>query len=147
MLVAPFIAIRQVFPVMKSQCSGRIINIASINGLIGFAGKAGYNSAKHGVIGLTKVAALEGAPYGITVNAICPGYVKTPLVEKQIADQAKAHNMSEADVINKVMLYKQAVKEFISLETLGQTALLLAADHAGTITGTAIPVDGGWNAQ
>lgn len=86
MLVAPFVTTKTVFPIMKRQRWGRIINIASINGLVGFAGKAGYNSAKHGVIGLTKVAALEGAPYGITVNALCPGYVDTPLVRNQLED-------------------------------------------------------------
>ena len=109
--------------------------------------KSAYVASKHGIVGFTKTIALEGAPFGITANAICPGYVKTPLVEKQIADQAKAHNMSEGDVVSKVMLYKQAVKQFVSVETLGQLALFLASDNANTITGTAMPVDGGWNAQ
>jgi len=138
---------KAVWPKMKEQKFGRIINIASAHGLVASEFKSAYVSAKHGLVGLTKVLGLEGAPYNITCNAICPGYVKTPLVEKQIADQAKAHNMSEADVVSKVMLYKQAVKEFISVETLGQLALFLASDTANTITGTAMPVDGGWNAQ
>lgn len=132
---------------MKERKFGRIINIASAHGLVASEFKSAYVASKHGIVGFTKTIALEGAPFNISANAICPGYVKTPLVEKQIGDQAKAHNMSEADVVNKVMLYKQAVKDFVSLETLGQTALLLASEHANTITGTAIPVDGGWNAQ
>jgi 3-hydroxybutyrate dehydrogenase len=109
--------------------------------------KSAYVTSKHGVTGLTKVLGLEGAPYGITCNAICPGYVRTPLVEGQIKDQAKAHNMSEEEVIEKVMLKKQAIKEFVKLETLGELALFLASETASEITGTSIPVDGGWTAQ
>jgi len=138
---------KAVWPKMKEQKFGRIINIASAHGLVASEFKSAYVTSKHGIVGLTKVLGLEGAPYNITANAICPGYVKTPLVEKQIADQAKAHNMSEGDVVSKVMLYKQAVKQFVSVETLGQLALFLASDNANTITGTAMPVDGGWNAQ
>ncbi len=138
---------KAVWPKMKEQKFGRIINIASAHGLVASEFKSAYVTSKHGIVGLTKVLGLEGAPYNITANAICPGYVKTPLVEKQIADQAKAHNMSEADVVSKVMLYKQAVKQFVSVETIGQLALFLASDNANTITGTAMPVDGGWNAQ
>ena len=146
-LTSAFYLSKAVWPGMKERKFGRIINIASAHGLVASEFKSAYVASKHGIVGFTKTLGLEGAPFSITVNAICPGYVKTPLVEKQIADQAKAHNMSPDDVVNKVMLYKQAVKDFVSLETLGQTALLLAADHASTITGTAIPVDGGWNAQ
>lgn len=146
-LTSAFHLSKAVWPKMKEQKFGRIINIASAHGLVASEFKSAYVAAKHGIVGLTKVLGLEGAPYNITCNAICPGYVKTPLVEKQIADQAKAHNMSEADVISKVMLYKQAVKDFVSVETLGQLALFLASDNANTITGTAMPVDGGWNAQ
>jgi 3-hydroxybutyrate dehydrogenase len=138
---------KAVWPTMKAQKFGRIINIASAHGLVASEFKSAYVAAKHGVVGLTKVLGLEGAPFNITCNAICPGYVKTPLVEKQIADQAKAHNMSEDEVVSKVMLYKQAIKEFVSVETLGKLALFLASDEASTITGTAMPVDGGWNAQ
>ncbi len=146
-LTSAFYLSKAVWPGMKERKFGRIINIASAHGLVASEFKSAYVASKHGIVGFTKTLGLEGAPFNITCNAICPGYVKTPLVEKQIADQAKAHNMSPDDVVNKVMLYKQAVKDFVSLETLGQTALLLAADHASTITGTAIPVDGGWNAQ
>lgn len=146
-LTSAFYLSKAVWKGMKERKFGRIINIASAHGLVASEFKSAYVASKHGIVGFTKTLGLEGAPFNITCNAICPGYVKTPLVDKQIADQAKAHNMSEADVVNKVMLYKQAVKEFVSLETLGQMALLLAADHANTITGTAIPVDGGWNAQ
>jgi 3-hydroxybutyrate dehydrogenase len=135
------------WPSMKAQKFGRIINIASAHGLVASEFKSAYVAAKHGIVGFTKVLGLEGAPYNITCNAICPGYVKTPLVEKQIADQAKAHNMSEDEVVSKVMLHKQAIKEFVSVETLGKLALFLASDDASTITGTAMPVDGGWNAQ
>lgn len=146
-LTSAFHLTKAVWKGMKECKFGRIINIASAHGLVASEFKSAYIASKHGIVGFTKTIALEGAPFNITANAICPGYVKTPLVEKQIVDQAKAHNLSESEVVSKVMLYKQAVKDFVSLETLGQTALLLASDHASTITGTAIPVDGGWNAQ
>jgi 3-hydroxybutyrate dehydrogenase len=146
-LTSAFHTTKHVWKKMKEQKFGRIINIASAHGLVASEFKSAYVSAKHGLVGFTKTIALEGAPFNITANAICPGYVKTPLVEKQIANQAKAHNMSESEVINKVMLYKQAVKEFIPVETLGKLAVFMASDSASTITGTAMPVDGGWNAQ
>lgn len=138
---------KAVWPGMKERQFGRIINIASAHGLVASEFKSAYVAAKHGVVGFTKTLGLEGAPYNITCNAICPGYVKTPLVEKQIGDQAKAHGMSPEEVVNKVMLLKQAVKQFVPVEILGQLALLLASEGASTITGTALPVDGGWNAQ
>src|ERR1700741_1083664 len=115
-LTSAFHTTRHVWKKMKEQKFGRVINIASAHGLVASEFKSAYVSAKHGIVGFTKTIALEGAPFGITANAICPGYVKTPLVEKQIADQAKAHNMRETSVWNKVMLYKQAVKEFIPVE-------------------------------
>jgi 3-hydroxybutyrate dehydrogenase len=146
-LTSAFYLSKAVWPGMKERKFGRIINIASAHGLVASEFKSAYVASKHGIVGFTKTLGLEGAPFNITCNAICPGYVKTPLVEKQIADQAKAHNMSPDDVVNKVMLYKQAVKEFVSLESLGQMALLLASEASSTITGTAIPIDGGWNAQ
>ncbi|MGZ3864638.1 MAG: 3-hydroxybutyrate dehydrogenase [Bacteroidia bacterium] len=146
-LTSAFHTTKHVWKKMKEQKFGRIINIASAHGLVASEFKSAYVSAKHGIVGFTKTIALEGAPFNITANAICPGYVKTPLVEKQIADQAKAHNMSESEVVSKVMLYKQAVKDFIPVETLGKLAVFLASDAAATMTGTALPVDGGWNAQ
>lgn len=146
-LTSAFHLSKAVWPMMKKNGNGRIINIASAHGLVASEFKSAYVASKHGLLGLTKTLALEGAPFNITCNAICPGYVKTPLVEKQIADQAKAHGLSEQEVVSKVMLLKQAVKEFVSVETLGQVALMLAGDHASSITGTAIPVDGGWSAQ
>lgn len=146
-LSSAFYLTKAVWKGMKERRFGRIINIASAHGLVASEFKSAYVASKHGIVGFTKTIALEGAPFGITANAICPGYVKTPLVEKQIADQAKAHNMSEADVVSKVMLYKQAVKEFVAVEELGQLAVFLASDIAKTMTGTALPVDGGWNAQ
>ncbi len=132
---------------MKEKKWGRIINMASAHGLVASEFKSAYVTSKHGLVGLTKVLALEGAPFGITANAICPGYVKTPLVEKQIAEQAKAHNISEKEVTQKIMLQKHAVKEFVSSESIAALALFLASDNASMITGTAIPIDGGWIAQ
>lgn len=146
-LSSAFYLSKAVWPGMKDRRFGRIINIASAHGLVASEFKSAYVASKHGIVGFTKTLGLEGAPFNITCNAICPGYVKTPLVEKQIGDQAKAHNMSPDEVVNKVMLLKQAVKEFVPVEILGQMALLLASDGASTITGTALPVDGGWNAQ
>jgi 3-hydroxybutyrate dehydrogenase len=146
-LSSAFHTSQAVWPGMKRRGFGRIINVASAHGLAASPFKSAYVAAKHGMVGLTKVLALEGAAYGITANAICPGYVKTPLVEGQIADQAKSYGMSEEEVVEKVLLKKHAVKEFVSLELLGQTALYLASAAAGTLTGVALPVDGGWTAQ
>jgi 3-hydroxybutyrate dehydrogenase len=146
-LSAAFHLTKAVWPVMKKDLFGRIINIASVHGLFASEYKSAYVAAKHGMIGLTKTAALEGATCGITCNAICPGYVKTPLVEKQIGDQAKAHNLPEDEVIRKVILVKQAIKEFVPAETIAELCLFLASETARTITGTSIPVDGGWSAQ
>ena len=146
-LNAVFYTSKFVWDTMKKNKFGRIINIASAHGIVASEFKSAYVSAKHGVVGLTKVLALEGAPYGITANSICPGYVKTPLVEKQIAEQAIAHNISEDEVVCKIMLQKHAVKEFVSVESLGKLAVFLASENANLITGTAMPLDGGWTAQ
>ena len=146
-LNAVFYTSKFVWKGMKERKFGRIINIASAHGLVASEYKAAYVAAKHGVIGLTKVLSLEGAPFGITANSICPGYVKTPLVERQIVEQAKAHRISEDEVISKIMLQKHAVKEFVTVESLGKLAVFLASKDANLITGTAMPVDGGWTAQ
>ncbi|MBO0998421.1 3-hydroxybutyrate dehydrogenase [Bacillus sp. SD075] len=147
MLTAPFILTKTVFPIMKEQGFGRIINVSSINGVIGFAGKAAYNSAKHGVIGLTKVAALEGAEHGITVNALCPGYVDTPLVRGQMADLAKTRNVPIEDVLAEVLLPLVPQKRLLNVSEIADYALFLASDKAKSVTGQAVVIDGGYTAQ
>lgn len=147
MLTAPFIGIKTVFPIMKEQGFGRVINMASINGVIGFAGKAAYNSAKHGVIGLTKVAALEGATSGITVNALCPGYVDTPLVRNQLKDLAETRNVSLDSVIDDVLLSLVPQKRLLSVSEIADYAVFLASDKGRGITGQAVILDGGYTAQ
>lgn len=147
MLVGSFIGIKHVFPIMKTQKYGRIINMASINGLIGFAGKAGYNSAKHGVIGLTKVAALECARDGITVNALCPGYVDTPLVRGQIKDLAKTRSVSETSALEDVILAMVPQKRLLNVEEIADYAIFLASEKAAGVTGQAVVMDSGYTAQ
>lgn len=146
-LTSAFVASRAVWPSMKKNGFGRIINVSSVHGLRASEYKSAYISAKHGVIGLTKVLGLEGAGHNITCNAICPGYVKTPLVEGQIKDQAKAHGLSEEEVVKQVMLKKQAVKEFIPEKKIAEMALFLAKEDSSAITGSAYVLDGGWSAQ
>ncbi|HYG53274.1 MAG TPA: 3-hydroxybutyrate dehydrogenase, partial [Flavobacteriales bacterium] len=146
-LTAAFCTAKLVWHHMVEKKWGRIINIASAHGLVASAYKSAYVASKHGLIGLTKTLALEGAGEGITANAICPGYVKTPLVEKQIADQAKAHNISEKEVEQKIMLEKHAVKQFVPGNSISALALFLASDHASMITGSSFSIDGGWTAQ
>lgn len=147
MLVAPFVLTKHVFPIMKNQQFGRILNIASINGLIGFAGKAAYNSAKHGVIGLTKVAALEGAAYGITVNALCPGYVDTPLVRNQLQDLANTRNVPLEDVIEDVLYPLIPQKRLLDPIEIADYAIFLASEKAKGVTGQAVVLDGGYTVQ
>ncbi|MGX8238763.1 3-hydroxybutyrate dehydrogenase [Exiguobacterium undae] len=147
MLTAPFMAIKHVFPIMKEQGYGRIINMASINGLIGFAGKAAYNSAKHGLLGLTKVAALEGAEHGITVNALCPGYVDTPLVRNQMADLAKTRQVELEKVLEDVIYPLVPQKRLLAVEEIADYALFLASRKAKGITGQANVLDGGYTIQ
>ncbi|WP_276358903.1 3-hydroxybutyrate dehydrogenase [Daejeonella sp. H1SJ63] len=146
-LSAAFCTSKAVWTSMKDKKWGRIINIASAHGLQASEFKSAYVASKHGLIGLTKVLALEGAEFGITANAICPGYVKTPLVEKQIADLMQSHNISEQEVLQKIMLQKHAIKEFVSPDAIAALALFLASDQASMITGASLPVDGGWGAQ
>jgi 3-hydroxybutyrate dehydrogenase len=147
MLVAPFVAIKHAFPAMKRQRSGRVVNVASINGLVGFAGKAGYNSAKHGLIGLTKVAALEGAPFGITVNALCPGYVDTPLVRNQLADLARTRNVQLERVLEEVIYPLVPMRRLLSTREVADYAVFLASDKGAGITGCPVIIDGGYTAQ
>ncbi|MET3727724.1 3-hydroxybutyrate dehydrogenase [Fictibacillus halophilus] len=147
MLTAPFIATKHVFPIMKKQGFGRIINMASINGLVGFAGKSAYNSAKHGVIGLTKVAALEGAPFGITVNAVCPGYVDTPLVRGQLEDLAKTRNVELEKVLEEVIYPLVPQKRLLDVQEIADYTLFLSSENAKGVTGQAIVIDGGYVAQ
>jgi 3-hydroxybutyrate dehydrogenase len=133
-------------PLMRQAGWGRVINIASAHGLTASPYKSAYVAAKHGVVGLTKVTALETAQEPITCNAICPGYVLTPLVEAQIPDTAKEYNMTEEQAVQEVILARQPSKDFATVEQLGGTALFLASDAAAQITGTTISVDGGWTA-
>lgn len=147
MLVAPFIATKHVFPIMKAQKFGRILNVASINGLVGFAGKSAYNSAKHGVIGLTKVAALEGAEHGITVNALCPGYVDTPLVQNQLKDLATTRNVALEKVLEEVIYPLVPQKRLLDVSEIADYAIFLASEKAKGVTGQAVVMDGGYTVQ
>jgi 3-hydroxybutyrate dehydrogenase len=146
-LSSAFHTMRLALPAMRQNRFGRIINIASAHGLVASPFKAAYVAAKHGIVGLTKVAALETAEEGITCNAICPGYVYTPLVEAQIDGQAKAHGISREQVIHDVLLAQQPNKRFATVEELGALTVFLASDAAASITGTTLPVDGGWTAH
>lgn len=146
-LSAAFHAIRLVVPEMKARGWGRIVNIASAHALVASPFKSAYVAAKHGIAGLTKTAALELAEHRITVNAICPGYVLTPLVEKQIPETARARNLTEEQVIRDVLLHAQPTREFVTTEAIGAFALFLCQDAASAITGTVLPIDGGWTAQ
>jgi len=146
-LSSTFHATKAVLPGMKQRKWGRIINVASAHGLVASAFKSAYVAAKHGVVGLTKVTAMETAEDGITCNAICPGYVWTPLVQKQIPEQAKAHGMSEEEVVRKVLLANQPNKRFATVEEMGALAVFLCSQGAASMTGAALPVDGGWTAH
>ncbi len=146
-LSSAFHTTRLALPSMVASKWGRIINIASAHGLVGSAFKSAYVAAKHGMLGLTKVTALETAEQGITCNAICPGYVYTPLVEAQIEGQAKAHGIPREQVIREVLLAQQPNKRFATVDELGALSVFLASEAAASITGAAIPVDGGWTAH
>jgi 3-hydroxybutyrate dehydrogenase len=146
-LSSAFHTMRAALPAMRKNRFGRIINIASAHGLVGSPFKAAYVTAKHGIVGLTKVAALETAEEGITCNAICPGYVYTPLVEAQIDGQAQAHGISREQVIHDVLLAQQPNKRFATVEEIGALTVFLASEGAASITGAALPVDGGWTAH
>src|SRR5215831_3524339 len=146
-LSSAFHTTRLALPAMRANKFGRIINIASAHGLVASPFKAAYVAAKHGVVGLTKVTALETAEDNITCNAICPGYVYTPLVEAQIDAQAKSHGVPREQVVREVLLAQQPNKRFVTVEELGALSVFLASDAAASITGAALPVDGGWTAH
>ncbi|WP_084736552.1 3-hydroxybutyrate dehydrogenase [Cystobacter ferrugineus] len=147
MLVGPFLLTRYALPLMYARKWGRILNISSLHGVVASPYKSAYISAKHGLMGLTKTVALEAADKGVTVNALCPSYVRTPLVEKQIADQARVNNMSESDVIEKIMLAPAAVKRLLEPSEVAAYATFLCSDAAGGITGAAQMMDCGWTAR
>ncbi|MBL8839051.1 MAG: 3-hydroxybutyrate dehydrogenase [Alphaproteobacteria bacterium] len=146
-LTAAFHTTRAVIAGMKARKWGRIVNIASAHGLVASPFKSAYVAAKHGIIGLTKVTAMEGAECGVTANAICPGYVWTPLVERQIDDQAKSHGVTRDAVIRDVLLAQQPNKRFATVEEIGALTAFLCGPGGASITGTALPVDGGWTAH
>jgi 3-hydroxybutyrate dehydrogenase len=146
-LSSAFHSIRAAVPGMKARKWGRIINIASAHALVASPFKSAYVTAKHGIVGLTKTVALETAEFGITVNAICPGYVLTPLVKKQIPETARARMLTEEQVIRDVLLKAQPTRRFVTTEEIGALAVFLATDAAQSITGAALPVEGGWTAQ
>jgi 3-hydroxybutyrate dehydrogenase len=143
-LNAPFYAIKAVMRGMKERGYGRIINIASAHGLVASPFKSAYVAAKHGLLGLTKTVALEGARFNVRCNAICPGYVLTPLVESQIPDTMKARGMTREQVINDVLLAAQPTKEFVHSDDVAEFCLFLTADAANQINGAALSIDGGW---
>jgi 3-hydroxybutyrate dehydrogenase len=147
MVTAPFLLIRRTLPHMYARGWGRIVNLSSVHGLRASAFKAGYVSAKHALEGLSKVAAVEGAPHGVTSNCVSPGYVRTPLVDKQIADQAAAHGIGADEVVERVMLDRTPVKRLIEPADVADAVCWLAGPHAGNVTGTTLTLDGGWTAN
>jgi 3-hydroxybutyrate dehydrogenase len=147
MVEAPFLLLRAVLPGMYDRGFGRIINLSSVHGLRASAFKSAYVTAKHGLEGLSKVTALEGAEHGVTSNCIDPGYVRTPLVERQLADQARVHGIPEEEVLQKVMLTESAIKRLVEPREVASLALWLAGDDAGMVTGASYTMDGGWSAR
>ncbi|MEU9453470.1 3-hydroxybutyrate dehydrogenase [Streptomyces sp. NPDC048277] len=147
MLEAPFRLIRGALPHMYGQGWGRIVNVSSVHGLRASAYKSAYVAAKHGLEGLSKTAALEGAPHGVTSNCVNPGYVRTPLVEQQLADQARAHGIPEERVLSEILLTDSAVKRLIEPEEVAEAVAYLCAPRASFVTGTSLVLDGGWTAH
>lgn len=147
MLESPFLLIRAALPAMYERGWGRVVNISSAHGLRASPFKSAYVAAKHGLEGLSKVTALEGAAHGVTSNCINPAYVRTPLVEKQIADQARVHGIPEGDVVEKIMLTETAIKRLIEPDEVASLAGWLASDRAGMVTGASYTMDGGWTAR
>ena len=147
MLEAPFLLIRAVLPQMYAANFGRIINVTSVHGIRASPFKSAYVSAKHGLEGLSKVTALEGGVHGVTSNCVAPGYVRTPLVEKQITDQALVHGIPEAEVLSKIMLTESAIKRLVEPDEVGSLVAWLASDDAAMVTGSSYTMDGGWSAR
>ncbi|WP_063023411.1 3-hydroxybutyrate dehydrogenase [Nocardia niwae] len=147
MVEAPFLLVRAALPHMYRQGWGRIVNISSVHGLRASEYKVAYVTAKHGLEGLSKVTALEGGPHGVTSNCVNPGYVRTPLVDKQIADQAKAHGVPEQEVVEKILLTESAIKRLVEPEEVAALVSWLASPEAGMVTGAAYTMDGGWSAR
>jgi 3-hydroxybutyrate dehydrogenase len=147
MVESPFLLIRATLPGMYERGFGRVINISSVHGLRASPFKSAYVAAKHGLEGLSKVTALEGGPHGVTSNCINPGYVRTPLVEKQIVDQARVHGITEEEVVPKVMLTESAIKRLVEPDEVASLALWLAGPDAGMVTGASYTMDGGWSAR
>ncbi|WP_125133221.1 3-hydroxybutyrate dehydrogenase [Microbacterium sp. 10M-3C3] len=147
MLEAPFLLIRAALPAMYERGFGRILNLSSVHGLVASPYKAAYVAAKHGLEGLSKVTALEGGPCGVTSNCIDPGYVRSPLVEKQIADQARLHGIPESEVVEDVLLAEAAIKRLVEPAEVASLALWLAGPDAGMVTGASYTMDGGWSAR
>ncbi|MEU6059625.1 3-hydroxybutyrate dehydrogenase [Streptomyces sp. NPDC047097] len=147
MVTAPFLLLRRTLPHMYARGWGRVVNISSVHGLRASAYKAAYVTAKHALEGLSKVAAIEGAPHGVTSNCVNPGYVRTPLVENQLRDQAAAHGISQQDVLTEVLLTRSPVKRLLEAEEVAAAALWLCAEHSSSITGASLPLDGGWGAN
>jgi 3-hydroxybutyrate dehydrogenase len=147
MLEAPFLLVRAALPGMYERGFGRVINISSVHGLRASEYKSAYVAAKHGLEGLSKVTALEGGPHGVTSNCVNPGYVRTPLVEKQVADQARLHGIPESEVVEKVMLTESAIKQLVEPAEVASLALWLAGEDSRMVTGASYTMDGGWSAR
>ena len=147
LLTSPFLLARYAWPALRAAANGRIVVVASVHGLVASPFKAGYVAAKHGVLGLVKTLALEGAPHGIRATAVCPGYVRTPLVERQIADQARAHGISEERVVEEVLLAPQALKRLLEPSEVADAVAYLLGPSGSLFTGAPLVMDGGWTAR
>jgi 3-hydroxybutyrate dehydrogenase len=147
MVQAPFLLVRAALPGMYERGFGRVVNISSVHGLVASPFKSAYVAAKHGLEGLSKVVALEGGEHGVTSNCVCPGYVRTPLVEKQIADQAAVHGIAEAEVVEKVMLTETAIKRLVEPAEVAELVAWVAGPHAAYVNGASLTMDGGWTAR